>query len=362
MKIEYENLYEVNKPFHEEFQQELAALMEKGWYILGQQVLDFEKEFAKYHNVESCIGVSNGLDALTLSLKAHDLKPGGEVLVPSNTYIATVLSIVLCGLKPVLVEPNIESYNIEASEIKKKINKDTVAIMVVHLYGKVCKMDEIISLALENNLPVIEDCAQAHGAKYKGRNAGVWGTVGAFSFYPSKNLGAIGDAGAVITNNMGLAQKLLALRNYGSEKKYFNSYIGLNSRLDEIQALFLKIKLQKLDRINNQKRKLADIYFNELSSDFILPQVSSDNWDVFHIFNIRHNDRDKLKKYLTDNNIGSEIHYPVPPHQQLAYKHLFTENYPIAEEIHRTTLSLPISSFHSEGDIKYVSKILNKFR
>ena len=362
MKIEYENLHKLNKPFQEAFQRELIGFMEKGWYILGEQVSAFEKEFTDYNQVRHCIGVANGLDALILSFKALDLKEGGEVIVPSNTYIATILSIVACGLVPILSEPDIHTYNIEAGAIKKKINKNTVAIVVVHLYGKSCRMDDIINLAEENNLPVVEDCAQAHGAMYKGKKAGTWGILSAFSFYPPKNLGALGDAGCIVTDNDELAQKLFALRNYGSEKKYHNKYIGLNSRLDEIQALFLRIKLKSLDDINNHKRKLAAIYFKELTAGFILPAINPDYHDVFHIFNIRHAERDRLKKYLEDNGIRTEIHYPVPPNQQVAYRHFFKESYPVSEEIHQTTLSLPVSFFHTPKDIEYVTACLNQFQ
>jgi dTDP-4-amino-4,6-dideoxygalactose transaminase len=222
-------------------------------------------------------------------------------------------------------------------------------------------MDEIMELANEHGLPVIEDCAQSHGAMFKEKKTGTFGMLGAFSFYPTKNLGALGDAGAIITNDDLMAQKLYALRNYGSEKKYHNKYIGLNSRLDEMQACFLRIKLTKLDEINDHKRKLASVYFNELSSEFILPVNEPDHHDVFHIFNIRHEGRDELKEYLSRNNISTEIHYPVPPHEQPAYKDLIKGSYPVSEKIHQTTLSLPISSFHTEEEIKSVAGVLNQY-
>jgi dTDP-4-amino-4,6-dideoxygalactose transaminase len=361
IKVEYENLQKLNQSFQDEFQSELKNFLDRGWYILGKEVENFQNEFAAYNDMKYCIGVANGLDALILSLKALELKPGSEVIVPSNTYIATILSIVACGHIPVLVEPNLKTYNIEAGEIRKKINSKTSAIMLVHLYGKSCKMDEIIQLANEFQLPVIEDCAQAHGATYKGRKAGTWGILNAFSFYPTKNLGCLGDGGAILTNDDVLAEKLYALRNYGSEKKYYNKYIGLNSRLDEIQAVFLRIKLQKLDLINQHKRNLAAIYFENLSPEFILPEIHPDFSDVFHIFNIRHEDRDALKNYLESNGIKTEIHYPVPPHEQVAYKHLFNAKFPISEQIHRTTLSLPVSYCHSETDIHLVADALNAF-
>jgi dTDP-4-amino-4,6-dideoxygalactose transaminase len=360
MKVEYENLKKVNEGFIPEFKKAIEEFFEKGWYILGSNVTSFEKEFAEYNGSRWCIGVANGLDALILSLKALDLPKGGEVLVPSNTYIATILSIVNCGFKPVLVEPNIHTYNVEAAEIEKHINKNTAAIMVVHLYGKSCRMDEIMKLANEHHLPVIEDCAQSHGAKYKGIKTGTSGTLAAFSFYPSKNLGAMGDAGAITTNDAAIAEKLYALRNYGSEKKYYNKYIGLNSRLDEMQACFLRIKLKQLDIINDHKRKLAAVYFETLPKEVILPSNGDDHFDVYHIFNIRHKERDFIKSALLQRGIHSEIHYPVSPNHQEAYKHLFNKSYPVSEEVHQTTLSLPISFFHTEEEIRYVAASLKE--
>jgi dTDP-4-amino-4,6-dideoxygalactose transaminase len=283
------------------------------------------------------------------------------VIVPSNTYIATVLSIVACGYKPVLAEPDPQTYNITAAGISRHIGKNTVAIMVVHLYGKCCHMDEVMTLAGEHGLPVIEDCAQAHGARWKGKLAGTWGTTGAFSFYPTKNLGALGDAGAILTSDDGLAEKLRALRNYGSEKKYYNKYIGLNSRLDELQAMFLRIKLRKLDDINIHKRHLAGLYFDGLRRDLVLPVREQDAYDVYHIFNIRTDRRDLLKKFLLDNGVGTEVHYPLPPHHQEGYRHLFNGSFPISEDIHATTLSLPVSFCHTEEEIRKVIQKINAF-
>jgi dTDP-4-amino-4,6-dideoxygalactose transaminase len=283
--------------------------------------------------------------------------------VPSNTYIATILSILQCGLKPVLVEPELRTYQIDPEAIEASITRATVAIMVVHLYGKLCRMERIQEIARKDGLKIIEDCAQAHGARWKGRRAGTFGDCAAFSFYPTKNLGALGDAGAVVTNDGDCARKIRTLRNYGSEKKYHNELIGMNSRLDEVQAAFLSIKLRSLDDINEHKRRLAALYRDGLSDDFIKPVVEPDYFDVYHIYNVRHAKRDALKQYLADNGVLTDIHYPVPPHRQKAMHGIFEDRaYPISDEIHATTLSLPISLCHSESDIRRVIDIANRFR
>lgn len=360
--VEYENLYELNKPFFKDYSNKFDNLLQSGWFVLGNQVSSFEKQFAEYCNVDYCIGVANGLDAITLSLVALDYPKGSEVIVPSNTYIASILAILQAGLVPVLVEPTIDSYNINTELIEEKISSKTKAILVVHLYGKACKMDDILLICNKYNLGLVEDCAQAHGAKYKNQLVGSFGNFGAFSFYPTKNLGALGDAGAITTNDEKLAKKIAVLRNYGSEKKYFNDKIGYNSRLDEIQAAFLNCKLPKLNEINSHKRKLASVYMHELNKNFILPQIDVDYFDVYHIFNIRHEKRDLLKEYLLNHGIKTEIHYPVSPNRQLALKDILGGNsFPISEKIHETTLSLPISYFHTQEDVKRVSLILNSF-
>jgi dTDP-4-amino-4,6-dideoxygalactose transaminase len=360
--IEYENLGKLNRPFFEAYEQTFKQTLENGWYILGNKVQQFEKEFAAYCGTSHCIGLANGLDALMLALRAFDFPKGSEVIVPSNTYIATILSIVHNGLTPVLVEPDLASYNIEASKIEEKISSKTKAIMVVHLYGKMCEMDKINAIAKKHNLKVIEDCAQAHGAMYKNKKAGTYGDFGAFSFYPTKNLGAIADAGAMTCQDDQLATIIKTLRNYGSKEKYYNEVIGYNSRLDEIQAAFLSVKLGHLNEINEHKRKLAALYLKHLKQDFIKPIVHPDYYDVYHIFNIRHSKRDDLKSYLLKNEIKTEIHYPVAPNKQLAMKGILDgQQTPIAEEIHQTTLSLPISYYHTEQDVHQVIDIMNKF-
>lgn len=360
--IDYENLHNLNKPFFKEYEGAFKEVMESGWYILGKKVTEFEEKFAAYCNSKYCAGVANGLDALTIALKALDLRKGDEVIVPSNTYIATILSIVENDLQPVLVEPDIATYNIDPSKIEAAITPQTKVIMVVHLYGKVCEMDKIMAIAAKHNLKVIEDCAQSHGAKYKGKLSGSFGDYAAHSFYPTKNLGALGDAGAITTSDASLIEKAKVLRNYGSKVKYYNEVVGYNSRLDELQAALLLVKLKYLDQINEHKRRLAAIYHKELRSDFIKPQVSADNYDVYHIYSIRHPKRDELKDHLLKNGIKTEIHYPVSPVKQLAMKNIIGEQVtPIAEEIHQTTLSLPVSYYHSESDIHKVIEVLNKF-
>ncbi len=360
--IEYENLGKLNKPFFEEYQKAFKETLEGGWYIMGKGVQTFENEFADYCGAKHSIGVANGLDALIIALRAFNFEKGSEIIVPSNTYIATILSILHNGLIPVMVEPDRTTYNLDVKRIEEKITSKTRAIIPVHLYGKMCEMDTITSIAKKHNIKVIEDCAQSHGAKYKEVKAGNWGDLNAFSFYPTKNLGAIGDAGAITTNDKELASSVYALHNYGSKVKYYNELVGFNSRLDEVQAVFLSIKLKYLDNINEHKRKLATIYLQNLKSDYVKPVVHPDYFDVYHIFNVRHPKRDDLKAYLLKNEIKTDIHYPVAPDKQSAMKGILdNQPYPISEEIHQTTLSLPISYFHTEQDISRVIEVMNKF-
>lgn len=360
--IEYENLGKANQPFFDEYRIAFETVLNSGWYILGNCVKKFEEEFAAYCGTQFCIGVANGLDALILTLKTFEFQKGDEVIVPSNTYIATILSILHNDLKPVLVEPDINTYNIDPAKIEEKITPKTRAILVVHLYGKVCQMDTIKAIARRNNLRVIEDCAQAHGASYKGIKAGNFGDYGAFSFYPTKNLGALADAGAVTCNNEAWKNNISTLRNYGSTVKYYNEMVGYNSRLDEVQAAFLAVKLKKLDEINRHKRMLAALYLAGLKEDFIKPFIHPDYFDVYHIFNVRHVKRDGLKNYLLKNDIKTEIHYPVAPNKQKAMQGILDKHAtPIAEEIHQTTLSLPISYFHTESDVRKVIEVMNKY-
>jgi len=360
--IEFENLRKSNEPFFEDLRKSFEQTLNSGWYILGDNTKNFEKEFAAYFGVKQCIGVNSGLDALTLSLMSLDFEKGDEVIVPSNTFIATINSILQNQLKPVLVEPDIRTYNIDPNKIEQEITPRTKAITVVHLYGKPCDMDPILEIVKKYDLKLVEDCAQAHGAMYKSKKVGTFGDLGAFSFYPTKNLGALGDGGAIVTNNKNLEKIIRKLRNYGSSVKYYNDLIGFNSRLDEMQAGFLLVKLKKLDEVNEHKRKLAQIYLKNLKDDFIKPIVDPDYYDVYHIFNVRHPNRDKLKQYLLENGVKTEIHYPVSPNKQKSMKGILDNvSCPISEEIHRTTLSLPISYFHIEDDIYKVVEIMNKF-
>jgi dTDP-4-amino-4,6-dideoxygalactose transaminase len=362
--ILYEDLKKVNQTLIPEYITLLSEELKKGWYILGEQVSNFEKNFAEFHSVDSCIGVANGLDALVIGLKVFDFPLEAEVLVPSNTYIASILSIINCGLKPILIEPSITDYLIDVTKIEEKITPNTVAIMPVHLYGKVCEMTTILDLSRKYNLKVIEDCAQAHGATHHGKLAGTFGDIGAFSFYPTKNLGALGDAGAILVNDCDLLEKVKALRNYGSEKKYYNKYVGLNSRLDEIQALFLNIKLPYLKHINSHKIRLAAIYDANITNPVLIkPTLGDDlNTNVFHIYPIQTEYRDELKKFLLEYNIQTEIHYPVAPHNQEGYSSQIRGSYPISEYLHAHLLSLPISYAHTKEEILYVCEVLNRFK
>ena len=358
--IEYENLKLANEKLFNKYKESFNDFLNSGWFILGDQVKKFEESFASFCNVKLCIGVASGLDALILAIDACDFPKNSEIIVPSNTYIATILAIVRNGFKPILVEPDINTYNIDPNRIEEKITKNTRAIIVVHLYGKACDMDKICSIANQYDLKIIEDVAQAHGAKFKDKMVGGFG-IGCFSFYPTKNLGALGDAGAITTNDENLAKIFRSLRNYGSAIKYYNDELGYNSRLDEIQAGFLSAKLEILDDITNHKRELAKIYLENLDNRFVKPVVDRDYFDVYHIFNIRHKNRDELKNYLFENEIKTEIHYPLPPHRQKSMQGIIEGRYPISEEIHNTTLSLPISYFHKEEDILKICDIMNRW-
>ncbi len=360
--VEYENLAKLNKPFFEAFQREFTNTLESGWYILGKQVTQFEEAFATYHDMPYCVGLASGLDALILALQALDLAPGSEVIVAANAYVACILSILKAGLKPVLVEPSLKDGNIDVQQIEKAITPKTKVIMPVHLYGHACEMEVIESLAKRYQLHIVEDCAQAHGARYANRKVGTFSTISAFSFYPTKNLGALGDAGAVLTKDEALYNKLKALRNYGSHIKYHNDYIGTNSRLDEMQAAFLKVKLQALDEINAHKRSLAAIYDQHLHQAFVKPKEIAPFYDVYHIYQIHHPKRDSLRAYLKENGIMTEVHYPITPYRQKALQGMFAnEAYPISDQWHASTLSLPISYFLQKEDILSVCEVMNSF-
>lgn len=364
MKVPFVSFRPMERELDSEIRGAFERVFDASWYIEGKEDEAFEADFARYCGTKYCIGVGNGLDALMLSLKALGIGEGDEVIVPSNTYIATALAVTYVGATPVFVEPRIETFNIEVSRIEDAITDRTRAIMPVHLYGQACDMDPIMEIAKRHDLKVVEDCAQAHGATYKGRKVGTFGNVAGFSFYPGKNLGALGDAGAVVTNDKELATKIRALGNYGSDYKYHHIYKGNNSRLDELQAAFLAVKLRHLDRMNEERRRIADRYLKEIVNPaVILPQVEKDMMPVWHIFGIRCADRDKLEKHLNDAWIGTNKHYPIPIHLQECYKDLGFEEgaFPIAEEISRTELSLPMYYGMTEDEIGAVVAAVNDF-
>jgi dTDP-4-amino-4,6-dideoxygalactose transaminase len=359
--IKYEDLNKLNKKFFSVF---LSYLKNNNNfnYILGKNLKNFENEFAKFIGAKYCVGVGNGFDAIKISLDSLELNKGDEVIVPANTYLGTILPIIKSGLKPVLVEPNLQTYNIDEEKIEGAITKRTKVILIVHLYGRPCRMDKIHYLCKKYKLFLIEDCAQSHGAKHKSKTTGTFGDFGCFSFYPTKNLGAIGDAGSVLTSNRDSYERLLRLRNYGGTKRFYSDILGYNSRLDDLQAIFLNIKLRYLRKINKHKQKLAAHYDKHLNNKFIiLPLKEIENENVYYVYNIRTKKRDELKNYLKKKNIQTDIHYPIPPHKQKSLKNFFEKKYPITEEIHKTTLSLPISFIHTLKDVEYVSNEVNNF-
>lgn len=357
------------RPMESELDKELRAaftrVFENSWYIDGVEDKAFEEAFAKYCKADYCVGCGNGLDALMLSLKALGVGKGDEVIVPSNTFIATALAVTYVGATPVFVEPDINTFNINPSLIEEKITPKTKAIMPVHLYGQACDMDPIMAIAEKYNLFVIEDCAQAHGATYKGKNIGTFGDAAGFSFYPGKNLGALGDAGATITNNKELAEKLRALGNYGSDYKYHHIYQGTNSRLDELQAAFLSAKIPFMDKMNKNRREIAKKYLEGINNSLVvLPYVMPECEHVWHVFAIRSDRRDELANYLEEKGIGVNKHYPIPMHMQECYKDLGIKQgeLPIAEEISATELSLPLYYGMTDEEINYVIDCINQFK
>ncbi|WP_310586280.1 DegT/DnrJ/EryC1/StrS family aminotransferase [Emticicia sp. C21] len=360
--IPFLDLKLINREYEKTINEVLAKKVSSGWYILGEEVTNFEKSFAEYCETKYCIGVANGLDALVLLLKASGFPPGSEVLVPSNTYIASILAISIAGLAPVLVEPDINTYLIDPKKIEEKITPNTKAILVVHLYGKCCEMEPINKIAQKNNLKVFEDAAQSHGALYQNKKAGNLSDGAGFSFYPTKNLGAMGDAGAITTNDDNLASRIRALRNYGSGEKYIFDDQGINSRLDEMQAAILSVKLPNLDKENNIRQSIADRYLTEIRNPAIsLPFAETVEEDVWHLFVVRTKDRGKFREFLMQNKIGSDIHYPVAPHKQLAYKEWNTESYPISEKIHQEVLSLPLNTTLTEEEVSYIIEKINQY-
>lgn len=363
-KVEWVDFGPMQEELREETLRKFEQMFDKKTYIQGKEYQLFNEEFAKYIGVKYAIGVGNGLDALMLLLRAYNIGSGDEVIVPSNTFIATALAVTYVGATPVFVEPILEEYNINPELIEEKITKNTKAIIAVHLYGQCADMDKINSIAKKHNLVVLEDAAQAHGATYKGKKAGSLASGAGFSFYPGKNLGALGDGGMVTTDDPQIAKKVAALCCYGSDYKYHHIYKGVNSRLDEIQCGFLRIKLHHLDKWNKDRNRIAQRYLNEIKNPkIILPVINKNNYHVFHIFAIRCNEREKLEKYLNENGVMTNKHYPTPMHLQGAYKDLNIKQgaLPLAEEISMHELSLPMFYGMKDDDIDHVIDLLNKF-
>lgn len=364
--IPFLDLKGINAQYRAELIEACTRVIDSGWYIQGNECKAFDKEFAEYCGTKYAIGVANGLDALILILRAYKelgvMHDGDEVIVPSNTYIASILAISQNNLVPVLVEPDINTFLLDPAKIEEKITSKTRAILPVHLYGQTCEMDAINAIAKKHKLKVIEDSAQSHGAYYKGERSGNLGDASGFSFYPGKNLGALGDGGAVTTNDEELANTIKALGNYGSHKKYENLYKGVNSRLDEMQAAMLRVKLRFLDNEVEKRRETANYYLQNIKNDkFILPTLRAQDNHVWHLFVIRTNKREELQKYLLDNGIQTLIHYPIPAHKQNAYTEWNNDSYPVSEQIHDEVLSLPISGVQSLEDTQKITKVMNEY-
>ena len=363
------DLKSANSLYQEELVQAFQRVLQSGWYIQGEEVKKFERAFANYCGTKHCIGVANGLDALTLTFRAWKelgkLKAGDEVIVPANTYIASILAITENQLKPILVDPNPTTYNLDYRQIENEITPNTKAILVVHLYGQISPMPEILKLAKQHNLLVLEDSAQAHGASLGGKKTGNWGDASGFSFYPGKNLGALGDAGAITTNCSELAETVRAISNYGGLKKYENVYQGVNSRLDEIQAAVLSVKLKHLDKEISHRRRIAQTYLKTIANPLIVAPPSTDplikEQHVWHLFVVRCEKRDKLKAFLEEKGIQTLIHYPIPPHKQQAYQQLNKMILPVTEQIHQQVLSLPIGPTLTVDEAIRISEVCNRF-
>ena len=364
--IKFLDLKKINTQYDNELKEAASRVIDSGWYLIGKELKTFEQSYAAFCNVKFALGVANGLDALRLIFKAYIelgiMSKGDEVIVPANTYVASVLAITENDLIPVFVEPNLETYNLDSNKIEDVITYKTKAILTVHLYGQNSIDDQMLKICSIYNLKLVEDAAQSHGAEWNGKISGGIGDAAGHSFYPGKNLGALGDAGAVTTNNKDLARTISALRNYGSEKKYENIYKGLNSRLDEIQAAFLSVKLKYIQKDIEARRKVANYYLQNIkNSAFILPKINNKEGHVWHLFVIRTPNREKLQNYLLENGIQTLIHYPIPPHKQLAFKEYNNLSFPITEEIHSNVISLPLSGVIRHLDLNEIIKILNDY-
>ena len=363
-KYIYENLNIINKKYNSLFIRSFTKFLKKDKFILGNNLKEFENNFSKYIGSNYALGVGNGLDALTMTFKCLNSikKNKNEVILAANSYYACILSVINAGLKPILVEPNLDNYNINTNLISKKINSKTLAVLAVHMYGKSCDMKKLVAIRNSKKIFLVEDCSQSHGAKYNNKLTGSFGDVSCFSFYPTKNLGGLGDSGAICCKSFKIFNILKHYRNYGSLKRYKNKYIGYNSRMDDIQAMMLNIKLKNLDQENKKKNILAKIYLENLSNRFIKPKLEKNKYDVYYTFNIRTKHRKKLIKYLENNNIGFDIHYPLPPYRQEALKNMNFDRFKVSDIIHNTILSLPISTMYEKEDIRRITKIINQFK
>ena len=360
--IPFLNLKEINNRFRDEIDSRIKTVLDKGWYLQGDENKLFAQNFAAYCGTKGFVGVANGLDALKLIIKAYGFGPGDEIIVPANTFIATILAVSENGCTPVLIEPDINTYCIDPDKIETAITPRTKAVIVVHLYGQVSPMEKVWELQKKYGFKIIEDAAQAHGAIYKGRRTGNLGDAAAFSFYPGKNLGALGDGGGVTSNDLDLLEKVKALGNYGSDRKYHHIFKGVNSRLDEIQAAVLDVKLKHLDADNARRREIASYYRKNIKNPrIILPDVSDELSHVWHLFVIRCEARDRLAKYLEDTGIQTNIHYPTPPHLQGAYQEWNTLPFPITEKLHKEVLSLPISPTLTNDEANKIVEVLNEW-
>lgn len=361
--IPFLDLKKVNNRFRTEIDSRIKTILDKGWYLQGDENKLFAQNFAAYCGTKGFVGVANGLDALKLIIKAYGFGPGDEIIVPANTFIATILAVSENGCTPVLIEPDINTYCIDPDKIETAITPRTKAVIVVHLYGQVSPMEKVWELQKKYGFKIIEDAAQAHGAIYKGRRTGNLGDAAAFSFYPGKNLGALGDGGGVTSNDLNLLERIKALGNYGSDRKYHHIFKGVNSRLDEIQAAVLDVKLKHLDADNARRREIASYYRKNIKNPrIILPQVYDEMAHVWHIFVIRCEARDRLAKYLEDNGIQTNIHYPTPPHLQGAYQEWNSLSFPLTEKIHKEVLSLPISPVLTNEEVKKITDIISSWR
>jgi dTDP-4-amino-4,6-dideoxygalactose transaminase len=367
MKVDFLNLKRLTQKHREEILKACAQVIDSGWYIRGEQVEAFEREFAEFIGSKHCVGVGNGLDALTISLRAwielQRITPGDEVLVPANTFIASVLAITEAGLRPIFIEPSEKTFNLEFENLKSHLTNKTRAILPVHLYGRIAPMREISDFANSQGLLVLEDAAQSHGAMVSGRKSGSWGHAAGFSFYPGKNLGALGDGGAITTNDPVAYEVMKSIGNYGSKIRYQNEFKGINSRLDEMQAAILRVKLRHLGEQNRLRRSIAERYHSEINQPKItLPEIPTDiNEHVWHLFVVRTIDRERFVKFLSENQVATVIHYPIPPHLQRAYREFNHFKFPVTERIHQQVVSLPIDPYMTEAEINSVIEVVNRF-